>query len=116
MRRGIACMLVLTVAFSLAAAPTLVAQTEKDQKSGLDRIEGTIQSIDEGKRSMRVRRRNRNNMFWTVVYTDETAITYRNEDSTAEDLRAGRRVIALGRFAEGSLELRALRIDIRSGR
>jgi len=109
-------MLVLTVAFSLAAAPTLVAQTEKDQKSGLDRIEGTIQSIDEGKRSMRVRQRNRNNMFWTVLYTNETAITYRNDDTTADDLKVDRRVIVLGRFGEDSLKLTALRIDIRSGR
>ena len=49
-------------------------------------------------------------------HTDETAITYRNEDTTAEDLRVGRRVIALGRFAEDSIKLKALRIEIRTGK
>lgn len=106
----------LTLAFSLAAVPPLAAQTKKDKSSGLDRIEGTIESLDKQKRSMRVRQRNRANMVWTVLYTDETAISYRNEDATAEDLKVGRRVIALGRFAEGSVKLQALLIDIRSGR
>ena len=63
-----------------------------------------------------VRQRNRANMVWTILYTDKTAITYRNEDAAAEDLKVGRRVIALGRFAEDSIKMKALRIDIRTGR
>jgi len=106
----------LTLAISLAAVPPLAAQTKKDKNSGLDRIEGTIESLDEEKRSLRVRQRNRANMVWTILYTGETAISYRNEDTTAEDLKVGRRVIALGRFAEDSVKLQALLIDIRSGR
>ena len=65
---------------------------------------------------MSVRQRSRHNMVWTILYTEETAITYRNEDASAEDLEVGRRVIALGRFAEEGIKLKALRIDIRSGR
>ena len=112
--RSLSCMLLLTLAFTLAASPSLTAQTKK--VSGLDRIEGTIHSLDQEKGSMEVRQRNRANMVWTILYTDKTAITYRNEDAAAEDLKVGRRVIALGRFAEDSIKMKALRIDIRTGR
>jgi hypothetical protein len=109
-------MLVLTLAFSLAVAPPLAAQTKKDPKSGLDRIEGTIVSLNKEKRSMRLRQRNRANMYWTVLYTEETAITYQNEDTTTDDLKVGARVIVLGRFSEDDNKLTALLIEIRSGR
>jgi hypothetical protein len=61
-RREISSTLMLALALSLAAVP-LAAQTKKDKVSGLHRIEGTIESLDDEKRSMRVRQRNRAGMM-----------------------------------------------------
>ena len=114
-RRSAGCLL-STLVLCLATASPLVSQTKKDKNSGLDRIEGTIQSLNKDKRSMSVRQRNRRNMVWTILWDEDTAFTYQNEDTTTEDLKVGARIIALGRFPEGSLKLSALRIEIRSGR
>lgn len=111
-----ACLLASTLAFALVAAPPAASQTKKDKSSGLDRIEGTIQSLNVKDQSMTIRQRNRRNITWKVRYDDETAITYRNEDTTVEDLKVGRRVIVLGRFPEDSITLSAMRIEVRSGR
>jgi hypothetical protein len=116
MNRRSAGRLLTTLILGLAAAPPLVSQTKKDKNSGLDRIEGTIQSLNREKRSMIVRQRDRRNITWTILWDEETALTYQNEDTTEDDLRVGARVIALGRFPEGSLKLSALRIEIRTGR
>lgn len=116
MRRHIAYLLASAVALSLISSSPLAAQTTKDKNSGLDRIEGTIQAMNAEKRSMTVRQRNRRDITWTILWDEETAITYRNEDATAADLQLGRRVIVLGRFVEDTIRLKALRIDVRSGR
>jgi hypothetical protein len=43
--------------------------------------------------------------------------TFRNEGSSVDELKVGRRVIVLGQFLEkGSNRLTALRIDIRTGK
>jgi hypothetical protein len=105
MTRRSAGRLLSTLVLCLATASPLVSQTKKDKNSGLNRIEGTIQSLN--KDEMSVRQRNRRNMVWTILW---------DEDTTTEDLKVGARIIALGRFPEGSLRLSALRVEIRSGR
>jgi len=51
------------------------------------------------------------------LYTPGTAFTYRNDDSSLDELKVGRRVIVLGQFRDrSSNRLTAVRIDVRCGR
>jgi len=47
-----------------------------------------------------------------VVFSDATKFTYRNEPSSVELVKDGRRVICLGKF-DDSGKFRAARIDVR---
>jgi hypothetical protein len=110
-------MLVVASVLSLALVAGLSAQAKKEPKSGLDRIEGTIQSIDREKGTIAVRQRDRASIVWTIIYSTNTAFTYRNEESNVDEMKVGRRVIVLGQFREkNSNRLTALRIDVRTGK
>ena len=116
MRRRIVGLLVAAVFSSVLSPARLVAQAKKD-RSGLDRVEGMIQSIDRENATLTVRQGDRASIVWTVLFTPGTAFTYRNADSNLDDLKVGRRVIVLGQFRDrSSCRLTAVRIDVRSGR
>ncbi len=114
MKRSVACMLVLTLMCSIVLVSALYAQATKDSQTKLDRIEGTIQSVNKDKSMIMVRQRGSTNTVWTVVYSAETAITYRNQPSTIDEVKDGRRVIVLGKFGVKD-QINAARIDIRTG-
>ncbi len=96
----------------LLVVPGMVAQIKVDQQSKLDRIEGTVQSIDSKNMTFVIRERGTANLDYTIVYNDKTAFTFRNAKSTISELKDGRRIIALGK-AEGATKLIAQRVDIR---
>ncbi len=115
MKRIVATMLVLTLMCSVVLVAAVYAQARKDEKTKLDRIEGTVQSVNKDKSTVMVRQRGSVNTVWTVVYSPETKITYRNQPSTIDEVKDTRRVIVLGKF--GSKEqINAARIDVRSGK
>lgn len=105
-------IVVLMLVCSLLAAPGLFSQIKTDPASKLDRVEGTVLSVDKAKMTMVVRERGTANLDYTVSFTDKTTYTYRNEPAKAEDVKDGVRVVALGK-AEGANKLAAARIDIR---
>ena len=116
MKPYITLVLVMMVVCAIVLVPVLNAQAKKDAKTGLDRLEGTITGVDKDKSTLTVRQRSGNsNVVWTIAWTADTKFTYRNEASTVDDLKDGRRVIVLGKFGEGS-KMTAERIDVRSGK
>jgi RecG-like helicase len=115
MKRGILTMLVLIVAFSLVLVPCLYPQATKDTKTGQDRFDGTIVTIDKNTSTITLRPTGKN-VAWTIVYNDKTTFTYRNSASTIAEMKEGRRVIVLGTFEKGSTKMTASRIDIREGK
>jgi len=113
MRRGISCVLVLGLVCLLVLVPGLYAQATKDAKTGLDRIEGTVTSIDKDKSSLVIRQKSGTNVTWNIVYNADTKFTYRNSPSTMDEVKEGRRLICLGKF-DGKSTMTAARIDVRT--
>lgn len=98
---------------SLVIAPGLFSQIKQDPKTKLDQIEGTVQSIDKKAMTFVLRERGTSNLDYTIIYTDKTTFTYRNDPKASiADLKDGVRVVAMGK-AEGATKLNAARIDIR---
>jgi hypothetical protein len=113
MKRSFSWALVLMVVSSLVLAPGLFSQIKQDPQTKLDRIEGTVLSIDKAKMTLVIRETGTANLDYTIIYTDKTIYTYRNGPAKAEDVKDGVRIVALGK-AEGATKLNAARIDIRA--
>ncbi len=112
MRRAIPAVMILAVALMLVLVAGLNAQIKKDAKSGLDRIEGTVQSINKDTSTIGVKERGTTSPVWQVVYNAKTKYSLRNKPAKAEDLKDGMRVIVLGKYANNVMT--AARIDIRA--
>ena len=102
-------MLVLGLTLVLCAG--LYAQIKKEPKTGLDRIEGSVQSINKEKSTINVKVSGTTSPVYQVVFNEKTKYTMRNQPAKAEDLKEGLRVIVLGKFDNNVLT--AVRIDIR---
>lgn len=112
MRRVTFTMIMLALAFSLVLAPCLFSQAKKDTKTGLDRFEGTVVSIDKATSTITLRQTGKT-VTWKIAYTKDTMFTYRNANSTLDEVKEGRRLIVLGTFEKGSTIMNASRVDIR---
>jgi RecG-like helicase len=115
MKRSLLSMIVLALAFSLVLVPCLYSQATKDTKTGQDRFDGTVMSINKDTSTITLRQTGKN-PTWTIVYTKDTTYTYRNQPSTVDEVKEGRRVIVLGSFPQGSTKMTASRIDVREGK
>ncbi len=113
MKRSISCLLVMGLVSLLVLVPGIYAQASKDAKSGLDRIEGYVVTVDKDKSSLTVRQKSGTNIVWKVVYNADTKFTYRNAPSKVDEVKDGRRVICLGKF-DDKTTLTAARIDVRT--
>jgi hypothetical protein len=112
MRRAIPAAMMFVVGLTVVLGAGLHAQVKKDEKSGLDRIEGTIQAMNKDASTITVRQSRTSNVVWKVVYNDKTKYSIRNEPAKLEDLKDGLRVIILGKFENETMT--AVRIDIRT--
>ncbi len=113
MKRSISCVLVMGLVCLIALVPGVYAQATKDAKSGLDRIEGYVVTIDKEKSALTVRQKSGTNIVWNVAYNADTKFTYRNAVSKVDEVKDGRRVIILGKFDAKNV-LQATRIDVRT--
>jgi hypothetical protein len=115
MRRGIPAVVILVLGLMLVFGAGLYAQIGKDTKTGLDRIDGTIQVLDKAKSTMDLKQRGTTTgAMWHVAYNDKTTISMRNKPAKIEDLKEGVRVIVLGKYEKDVLN--ASRIDIRTAK
>ncbi len=114
MRRSIASILAVALISSLGLAAGLHAQATKDAKTKLDRLEGTVLTIDKQKSEIKIRQRKTTSTEWTIVYTPNTKFTYRNAAATLDKVKEGLRVICLGSFGTEKTKLTAARIDVRT--
>ncbi len=115
MRRSLVSMFVLVLTFSLVLVPCVYSQATKDAKSGLDRFDGTVMSINKDTSTITIRQTGKT-ATWAIVYNKDTAFTYRNAPSTIDEVKDGRRIIVLGTFEKGSNKMSASRIDVREGK
>ena len=106
----IAMGLFLGVALTL---PALEAR-QKDTKTATakqDRIDGIIQLIDTPAKTVTVRLRDKQQRQ-QVIYDDKTTFTFQNKPATVDEVKDGRRIIALGKINDKN-QLIATRIDVR---
>jgi hypothetical protein len=118
MRRnpGVVVAATMALVLALAAVPVAFAQAKKDS-TGLERLEGTVESIDAASSTFVIRQSNRRNVNFTISYDKTTVFTYRNADATVADLKTERRVIVLGKFDQPKgTRMSAVRVDVRTGR
>ena len=93
--------------------PALEAR-QKDSKTTAakpDRIDGIIQFIDTPTKTVTVRLRDKQQQQ-QVIYDDKTAFTFRNKAATVDEVKEGRRIIALGKINDKN-QLIATRVDVR---
>lgn len=98
------------------ALTALATGQEKGGKKGPpgDRVSGTIQNVNQDG-TLDVRSRQDANLVRHVVVSDQTKITRGNTGAAAKsDLKAGVRVICMGKFNEKS-QLVASQCSIREG-
>ena len=100
----------LTLVMTLALGVAVHAQVKKDDKTGLDRLNGTIQSIKD--KTLTITQSGTAKGTFKVTYNDQTKITQRNADAKASSLKEGQRVIVLGKMEKDVIV--AARIDIRT--
>lgn len=112
MKRGIPVVVVLVLGLTLALGSGLSAQVKKDTRTGQDRIEGKIQTVDKAKSSLTVLQSNvSTKATWQVVFNQKTKITAHSKPASVDDLKAGKAVIVLGKYDQKVMT--AAQIDIR---
>jgi hypothetical protein len=114
MKRGIATILATALVLSLGVVAGLHAQAKKDEATKLDRLEGTVVSIDKAKSELKIRQRGTTSTEWTIAFTPETKFTYRNAPATLDKVKENLRVICLGTFGTEKSKMTAARIDVRT--
>ena len=112
-RSSVAIALGACLVATLFLMPVSAVQ-DKDAKGGAakeSRIDGTIQSIDKGTKTIVVRLRGKGDTK-QVLYEDSTKFTFRNKAATIDDVKDGRRVICVGTYNDKN-KLIATRVDVR---
>ena len=116
MRKSITLVLLVGLVVSFGLVAGAPAQAKKDAASGQDRIEGVVTEVHADKSEILVKQSGAVNLVWTVAYTPETKIGYRNAEAKIAEVQKGRRVICLGSFGAEKSRMTATRIDVRSGK
>jgi hypothetical protein len=112
MRRRLSVAIVVCVGIWLAPFVTAAApQKEGKDTPKQDRVEGNVQAIDKATKTVTVTLRGKP-MQRQVVYSDSTTFTFRNKESSVDELKDGRHVICLGKTNDKN-QLIATRIDVR---
>ena len=109
-RLFIAMGLCLGVALALPALEARQNDT-KTAKPKQDRIDGIIQLLDKPTKTVTVRLRDKQQQQ-QVIYDEKTAFSFRNKPATFDEVKEGRRIIALGKINDKN-QLIATRIDVR---
>ena len=113
MNRGISRMFALLLVVLLVQVSVSFAQVQTDARSKLDRLEGTVRSVDKDASTITIQQMGTSKAIWKISFNKETRFTYRNSASTLDEVKEGRRVICLGK-AEGTGKLAAARVDVRT--
>ncbi len=113
MKHRIPVVVILVLGLTLVLGFGLFAQVRKDAKTGQDRIEGKVQTLDKAKSALTVLQSNvSTNATWRVVFNDKTKITAHNKPARIDDLKVGKRLIVLGKYDQNVMT--ASQIDIRN--
>ena len=99
------------VAVVFAVAVLGAQEKPADEKVKGDELNGTILSVDKTAKTMQVRVRSNTPREVTVTWDDKTRVTFRNKKSTLDEVKDGRRIIAVGKM--GDKAFMATRIDVR---
>ena len=113
MNRGISRMFALLLVVLLVLVSVPFAQVQKDARSGLDKLEGTVRGIDKNTSTITLQQTGTTGAIWKITYNKDTKFTYRNAASTIDEVKENRRVVCLGK-AGATGNLAAARVDVRT--
>jgi hypothetical protein len=112
MRRRVPVVMILVLGLILVLGFGLFAQVKKDQKTGQDRLDGKILTMDKAKAALTLEQSSAaTKTTWHVVYNEKTKFTTHSKPAKMDDLKEGKRVIVLGKFNQNVMT--ASQIDIR---
>jgi cytochrome c-type biogenesis protein CcmE len=112
MRRRLPVVVIMALGLTLMLGFGLSAQVKKDQRTGQDRLDGKIQTVDKAKSSFTIMQSSATTKAtWHVVYNDKTKFTTHSKPAKLDDLKEGKRVIILGKFAQNVMT--ASQVDFR---
>lgn len=109
----LAARMLLGLGVIVFAAAVVGAQQKEDKPvpSKMNRLDGTIQSVDKTAKTLIVRVRGATPREVTVMWDDSTRVSFRNKKSTLDEVKDGRRVICRGKMTDKGFM--ATRIDVR---
>ena len=111
-RSSVAMVLGACLVSTLFLMPVSAVQDKEGKGTAKEsRIDGTIESVDKGTKTIVVRLRGKQDTR-QVVYDDKTKFTFRNKDASLDEVKEGRNVICLGTIGEKN-RLMASRVDVR---
>jgi hypothetical protein len=85
--------------FIRSAIPFGLAGVALAQKAAKpDRLSGVVSSVDKGKMTIGMRGRTSANVVRQIMYDASTKFTMQGKPGTAEDLKEGLRIVAIGKF------------------
>ncbi len=100
--------------FFRSAIPFALAGVALAQKAPkLDRLSGVIKSVDKGKMTIEIRGRTNANAIRLVMYDVGTNFTMQGKPGTADDLKEGLRIVALGKFEGINLKATTVTLTLR---
>ena len=97
--------------FIRSAIPFGLAGIALAQKAAKpDRLSGYVRSVDKGKMTIEMRMRTSASAIRQIMYDSSTKFTMQGKPGTADDVKEGLRIVALGKF-EG-VNLRATQVAL----
>jgi Cu/Ag efflux protein CusF len=115
MKRRLSIAMVVCLGICLVPAVITAAAQKKEGKRAAkqERVEGNVHMIDKATKTVTVTLRGKpTETQRQVVYGDSTRFTFRNKDSSVDEVKEGRHVICLGKTNDKH-QLIATRIDVR---
>jgi cytochrome c-type biogenesis protein CcmE len=73
-----------------------VALAQKTAKPG--RLSGIVKSVDKGKNTIEMRGKSSSNAVRLIMYDAGTKFTMQGKPATADDVKEGLRIVAIGNF------------------
>jgi hypothetical protein len=81
---------------ALSVGVTGLALAQKAAKQG--RLSGVVKSFDKSKMTIEMRGKTSAGVVRNIMYDPNTTFTLQGKPATADELKEGRRIVALGKF------------------
>ena len=99
--------------FVLTALPLGLAGMALAQNKKPDRLSGAVRSIDKATTTIQMTMRAASTAVRSVMYDPSTKFTLNGKPATADDVKSGQRIVALGKFEGVKLKAATVTLTLR---